>query len=160
MLNSYEYRELMQIPGDQGDQWEECATLPHLTLLYDWGISWGYNLAPLLDSGVPVLIYSGDMDYICNWMGGFDWTNALVWDGQQEFQNSHMRGWLSPSLDNKAAGSVKTFENFSFMRVFDAGHMVPMDQPEAALDMLNEFMRTKPITAQETLIVPDGDSAD
>lgn len=82
MLNTPDYRELMNIPANQGDLWEECTTLPHLTLMYDWGISWGYNLAPLLDAGVPVLIYSGDMDYICNWMGGFDWTNALVWDGQ------------------------------------------------------------------------------
>mmetsp|Transcript_38133 Transcript_38133/g.50050 ORF Transcript_38133/g.50050 Transcript_38133/m.50050 type:complete len:156 (+) Transcript_38133:744-1211(+) len=81
MLNTVDYRELMSIPAEQGDLWEECASLPHLTLLYDWDNAWGYSLAPLLDAGVPVLIYSGDMDYICNWMGGFAWTNALVWDG-------------------------------------------------------------------------------
>mmetsp|Transcript_38133 Transcript_38133/g.50054 ORF Transcript_38133/g.50054 Transcript_38133/m.50054 type:complete len:95 (+) Transcript_38133:1233-1517(+) len=57
-----------------------------------------------------------------------------------------MLGWQSPSLGNDAAGSVKNFENFTFMRVFQAGHMVPMDQPEAALDMLSEFINTKKIT--------------
>jgi len=129
MLNNFDYRALMNIPAEQGDFWEECSTLPHLTLLFDFESSWGYQLAPLLDAGVPVLIYSGDMDYICNWMGGFEWTNALVWDGQHEFQNSHMKEWQSPLMSNAPAGAVKNFENFTFMRVFNAGHMVPMDQP-------------------------------
>jgi len=44
-------------------------------------------------------------------------------------------------------GTVKNFENFTFMRVFDAGHMVPTDQPQYAYDMIYEFMRTKKITA-------------
>jgi carboxypeptidase C (cathepsin A) len=29
------------------------------------------------------------------------------------------------------------------MRVFDAGHMVPMDQPAAALSMLEQFIAGK-----------------
>ena len=31
----------------------------------------------LLEEEVKVLIYSGDKDFICNWMGGEMWTNAL-----------------------------------------------------------------------------------
>lgn len=31
----------------------------------------------------------------------------------------------------------------TFLRVFDAGHMVPMDQPENALDMITRFTRGK-----------------
>ena len=85
MLNTYEYREVMAIPAEEGDFWEMCATLPHLFLTFDFESSWGFLLAPLLDSGVPVLIYNGDMDYICNWEGGARWTDALVWDGQTEF---------------------------------------------------------------------------
>ena len=29
-----------------------------------------------------------------------------------------------------------------FLRVFDAGHMVPMNKPEAALEMLDRFFGT------------------
>ena len=50
-----------------------------MALTFDGGASYGYKLAPLLDSGLPVLIYNGDQDYICNWMGGVKWTDALVW---------------------------------------------------------------------------------
>jgi cathepsin A (carboxypeptidase C) len=41
----------------------------------------GYKLSKLLDEGVPILIYHGDKDFICNWMGGLAWTEALEWTG-------------------------------------------------------------------------------
>ena len=41
------------------------------------------NLAPkvkyLLENGVRVLVYSGTLDFICNWMGGEAWTNGFNW---------------------------------------------------------------------------------
>lgn len=60
LLNTFEYREVMQIPAEQGQVWEECATLPHIGLGYDMNKQWGFALAPLLDVGFPVLIYNGD----------------------------------------------------------------------------------------------------
>ena len=136
----------MHLPIFEGALWEEWATLPHLTLMFDFNRSWGYYLAPLLDAGLPVLIYNGDQDYICNWRGGDDWTKALVWDGQQEFIDEKLHEWESPTLFT-AGGSVRNFENFTFMRVYQAGHMVPTDQPEIAYDMITEFINTKKITA-------------
>lgn len=38
-------------------------------------------------------------------------------------------------------GMRKTHKNFSFYRIFEAGHMVPMDQPQAGMDMIEEFIR-------------------
>lgn len=60
MFNTFEYRHAMGIPTAKEDLWEECATMPHLFLMYDFEVSWGYYLAPLLDKGVPILIYNGD----------------------------------------------------------------------------------------------------
>ena len=83
VMNSDDYRE--QFFTDAGlvfdKDWEMCATLPHLTLLNDFNKSWGYKLAPLLDAGLPVLIYNGDKDYLCNTIGAQMWTDALVWKG-------------------------------------------------------------------------------
>ena len=38
--------------------------------------------AKVLDSGKRVLVYSGKEDYICNYLGGMEWTNATTWSKQ------------------------------------------------------------------------------
>ena len=38
------------------------------------------------------------------------------------------------------AGRLRTYENFQFLQVYDAGHMVPMDKPQAASEMLISWM--------------------
>jgi cathepsin A (carboxypeptidase C) len=35
---------------------------------------------------------------------------------------------------------LRSSGGFSFLRVYDAGHMVPRDQPAVALAMLNAFI--------------------
>ena len=45
-----------------------------------------------------------------------------------------------PMTHHNDAGMLRTANNFSFLRVYDAGHMVPRDQPAVALAMLNAFI--------------------
>ena len=42
--------------------------------------------------------------------------------------------------DGTVGGRYRTTGQVTFMRVFGAGHMVPMDQPGTALAMLDSFM--------------------
>jgi len=37
-------------------------------------------------------------------------------------------------------GHYKTYGNLTQVVVYDAGHLVPMDQPESASDMLKKFL--------------------
>ena len=67
-----------------------CAAAPHTMLMLDLDKMYGYKLAPLLDDGIPILIYNGDKDYICNWMGGLRWTDALEWTGQTGYQQAQV----------------------------------------------------------------------
>ena len=53
-----------------------------------------------------------------------------------------MKPWISETLHG-AGGEVQNFENFTFMRVYEAGHMVPTDQPEIAYDMITDFIANK-----------------
>jgi len=109
-----------------------------------------HRLVPKLLEKIPVLIYAGDADFICNWLGNQAWTNALPWPGQKKFQSApteHLNlsaatAELSGNkkLEGKNIGEIKTAGNFTFMRLFAGGHMVPMDQPEASLDMLNRWI--------------------
>jgi carboxypeptidase C (cathepsin A) len=38
-------------------------------------------------------------------------------------------------------GKLKRFKKLSFLQVYRAGHMVPMDKPEEALHMINDWIR-------------------
>ena len=84
-----------------------------------------------------MLVYSGDKDFICNWRGGEAWTNAVEWSGEAEFNKVEYKDW---TVNGKAAGALKVYKNFKFLRVFNAGHMVPMNQPVNALAMLKDFI--------------------
>ena len=95
------------------------------------------HIIDVLDSGIPVLLYNGDEDFICNWLGVDAWSNKLEWSGSQGFAKAPIRKW---EVDGEHAGNVKNYKNFTFLRVFGAGHMVPHDQPENSLDMVNRWI--------------------
>lgn len=92
---------------------------------------------PALLEKIPVLIYAGDRDYICNWVGNQYWTGNLTWSGQEGFNKENLGSW---KVGGQAAGEVKNYGHFTFLRVFGAGHMVPHDKPKEALALLNRWI--------------------
>ena len=131
--------DVIESLGVQGRAWETCNMAVHTALLGDWVTDLSKEVTYLLENKVNVLVYSGDKDFICNWRGGEAWTNALQWSHGDEFINSSYVEWTDGT--NKSQGQVKQVENLVFLKVYDAGHMVPMDQPEAALNMLKKFLK-------------------
>ncbi|KAG0167652.1 hypothetical protein DFQ30_005820 [Apophysomyces sp. BC1015] len=104
----------------------------------DWMRPYVEDVPPLLEDGIRVLIYAGDADFICNWMGNKAWTTKLLWNGSNDFNDAGDVDWVSDITGEKAGELRITPDNrFAFLRVYGAGHMVPYDQPEHALDMLN-----------------------
>jgi carboxypeptidase C (cathepsin A) len=61
------------------------------------------------------------------------WTLALDWKGKDEFNAAKEHDWQGKGLARAAKG-------LTFLQVYDAGHMVPADKPEAALEMLTTFL--------------------
>lgn len=96
-------------------------------------------VAQLLEADVPVLLYAGDKDFICNWLGNHAWSDQLEYSDHEFFADASLKPWYN-SESGKPAGEVKSYKHFSFLRVYDAGHMVPYDQPENALDMVNTWI--------------------
>jgi len=128
-----------EVLGVTGRDWAECDMMVHTYLLGDWMTNLMPEVAHILDAtDVEVLVYSGDKDWICNWRGGEAWTLATKWAHKDEFNAQDYEDWF---VDGKAAGQMRQLENLHFLRVYDAGHMVPMDQPENALAMLDRFIR-------------------
>ena len=104
-------------------------------------------VADLLDAGIHTLIYAGDVDYICNYLGNRAWTLQLDWKHKNDFNAAADHEWMGPEVvpdevvgDGKGVGLAKTSHGFTFLQVYDAGHMVPSDQPKVALDMITHFI--------------------
>ncbi len=76
--------------------------------------------------------------HLRSWLGNQAWTLNLEWSGSAGFNAAPVQNWTLD--DGSVAGELRTFGGFSFLRVFDAGHMVPADKPAAALALLNEFI--------------------
>lgn len=127
--------------GAEVDTYESCNFDVNRNFLFagDWMKPYHKNVIDLLEKELPVLIYAGDKDFICNWLGNKAWTNALEWSGKEDFSNAKTEKMFSD--DGKTQiGQVKNFDYFTFARMFDGGHMVPYDQPEASLAMLNRWL--------------------
>ncbi|CAN3354245.1 vacuolar serine-type carboxypeptidase Atg42p [Diutina catenulata] len=95
------------------------------------------DVAKLLDNDIPVLIFAGDKDSQCNWLGNEAWTKKVQWKGKKGFDGATPRMW---TVDGEDAGLATNYNHFTFLRVFDAGHMVPHDQPQRALDMFLQWV--------------------
>ena len=120
--------------------WQSCDTLVNIRLEADWMKDYQQKIVGPIESGVRGLIYAGDLDFICNWLGNQAWSLALPWKGQKKFASTDPVEW---KVDGKAAGTIrqaKGMSNFTFVRVYDGGHMVPMDKPPAALQLVNQFI--------------------
>jgi cathepsin A (carboxypeptidase C) len=133
-LNRADIRAKLGVPT-KVHRWEECSNSVNRRFHKDWMHGFQRKLPDLLNSGIPVLIYAGDADYICNYMGNKNWVMALDWARTKEFRSAKDVSW------NNNAGLMRTVGPFTFLQVYKAGHMVPMDQPKASLDMLNQFMK-------------------
>ena len=73
-------------------------------------------------------------------MGNLAWVTALEWSGKDAFNTAPEQDWM---VAGKKAGSYRTAGGLTFQKVEDAGHMVPMDQPEHALAMIRAFTGTE-----------------
>lgn len=142
--------------GAEVDSYDSCNFDINRNFLFqgDWMQPF-HRLVPDILAEIPVLIYAGDADFICNWLGNRAWADSLEWPGQTAFNNATTKalkvaGSKSAEADSDALvdaygkkvgyGTVKASGNFTFMRIYEAGHMVPYDQPEASLDMLNRWI--------------------
>ncbi|KAK0717369.1 Alpha/Beta hydrolase protein [Lasiosphaeria miniovina] len=101
------------------------------------------SIGLLLDHGVKVHMVYGDRDFSCNWMGGEAVSAAVPWRNSTRFAAAGYVPLLLASEVAKErprfmAGMTRQVANFSFSRVFQAGHEVPAYQPAAAYDV---FMR-------------------
>ncbi|GAA6011719.1 hypothetical protein JCM11491_000728 [Sporobolomyces phaffii] len=95
-------------------------------------------LPGLLDKGVKVLMFAGAEDLICNHVGIERMIADLEWNGELGFTNStKVEDWY---VNGKKAGTWTSARNLTYVKILEASHMVPYDQPLAAHDMFLRFI--------------------
>jgi cathepsin A (carboxypeptidase C) len=96
----------------------------------------------LLENDVRVLLYAGERDFICNYLGIDAWTLDLDWEHAEEFRKTELKPWHMPDSQQEA-GIQRTFDKLSFIRVRESSHFVPYSQPQASLKMFNAWIHDK-----------------
>ncbi|XP_053204748.1 lysosomal protective protein-like [Panonychus citri] len=88
-----------------------------------------------IKAGKRGLIYNGDTDMVCDFLGDQWFSDQLGFK-----QIGKYKPWY---VDNQVAGFVKNYEGFSYATVRGSGHTVPEYRPAAALYMIERFLSNK-----------------
>jgi len=94
------------------------------------------DLYPGLLVDYRALVYNGDTDMACNFLGD-EWAV----DAFNRTKVSARRPW---HLDGQVAGFVETYDQITFLTVRGAGHMVPEWRSPQALKMFTSFLKNSP----------------
>ncbi|KAF7594750.1 hypothetical protein BBP40_008457 [Aspergillus hancockii] len=107
-------------------------------------------VAFLLANQIHYLAYQGNLDLACNTAGNLRWADSLSWKGQVEFTSKRLQPWASlvaATGKNETVGSTKEVQvrvsdtanaasRFAIVTVDNAGHFLPQDRPDVALDLM------------------------
>ncbi|XP_049380968.1 serine carboxypeptidase-like [Solanum stenotomum] len=133
-LNDNQVKEALGVPASI--DFVSCSSSVYRAMMKDWMKNLEVGIPQLLEDGINLLIYAGEYDLICNWIGNSNWVHAVEWSGQKGFEAAPS---VSFTVDGEEKGVQKKYGPLMFLKVYDAGHMVPMDQPKAALEMLQRW---------------------
>lgn len=140
-LRRQDVREALHVNSDKKTGWVEC----------NGAVSSAFNAAhskpsvellPELLSELPIILFSGDRDMICNHMGTEELINNLEWNGGKGFEISDgvwapRRQW---TFESEPAGLYQEARNLTYILFYNSSHMVPFDYARRSRDMLDRFM--------------------
>jgi len=85
-----------------------------------------------------VLVYTGQNDLICNTPGTLRWVEALRFINTETFRDTLLTPW---KINSEVKGFYKKVGKMELRTINNAGHLLPMDQGEVTLTMVNEFVK-------------------
>jgi carboxypeptidase D len=131
----------LNINSDKKTGWQECngAVSGHFRARNSEP---SIRFLPELLTQVPIALFSGDKDFICNHLGTEAMIDGMSWNGGKGFELSP--GVVSPRRDwtfeGEPAGTYQEARNLTYVVFYNSSHMVPFDYPRRTRDMLDRFM--------------------
>ncbi|KAI3380246.1 hypothetical protein SNEBB_006559 [Seison nebaliae] len=96
-------------------------------------------IGEIVDNGLRVLIYSGQLDIIVATPLTASFLRSLVWQHQAEFAVSPREHFQAP-FDKEITGFVRNVQNLYHVIVRNGGHMLPYDQPKRSKYVIQQFI--------------------
>ncbi|XP_008308464.1 lysosomal protective protein [Cynoglossus semilaevis] len=129
-LNQREVRKALHIP-DTLPPWDICSDTvgDNYTIVYP---TMREAYLKLLSLGLRALVYNGDTDMACNFLGDQWFVENLNQEATTRYQH-----WIH---EDQVAGFYQQFGNITFMTIKGAGHMVPQWAPGPAFHMFQSFI--------------------
>ncbi|KAH9063856.1 carboxypeptidase-like protein S1 [Lactarius vividus] len=126
--------------------YQECPNAPFnkFQTTGDDARSFLSTLSTVVQSGIQVLIWAGDADWICNTAG----VQAVIAQIQFAQSSQFNSASLAPyTVNGVQVGTFKTAGKLSFLNVFKAGHEVPAYQPVAALQAFTQTLSQQALSS-------------
>ncbi|WEW55651.1 Cell death protease [Emydomyces testavorans] len=132
----------LHINNDKKTGWRECTGAVSSNFKPHKSKPSVQLLPGLLESGVPIVLFSGANDFICNHIGTEQLVHNMKWSGGTGFELSP--GVWAPrhdwTFEGEAAGYYQEARNLTYILFYNASHMVPFDFARRSRDMLDRFM--------------------
>ncbi|RDB19792.1 Pheromone-processing carboxypeptidase KEX1 [Hypsizygus marmoreus] len=116
--------------------WIECRNAVHLAF-HESKENASVTILPRVLAKIPVLIFAGDQDLICNYVGLEAMIKEMAWNGATGLGTVKTQSW---NVNNTPAGTWVTSRNLTYTKIFNASHMAPFDVPHVTHDMILRFM--------------------
>ncbi|KAJ9136654.1 Carboxypeptidase [Pleurostoma richardsiae] len=143
-MNSSKVRKALGAPDGKPFQLLDMAIYDAFLESGDVGKETMPQVTYLLNAGIDVLVYVGNKDWYCNAAGTRHWVQNMPWSGLAGFRAMEEEPW---TVQSKVTGSVKSWSYLTFVEIFDAGHMSPMDKGPETLALVNAFMFKTPLSS-------------
>ncbi|KXX83148.1 Pheromone-processing carboxypeptidase KEX1 [Madurella mycetomatis] len=140
-LRRKEVTEALHVSPNKATGWVECNGHVHQKFNPVKSRP-SIDLLPDLLTEVPIMLFSGAEDLICNHLGTEALISNMAWNGGRGFELSPgtwapRRDW---TFEGEAAGFWQEARNLTYVVFYNASHMVPFDYPRRSRDMLDRFM--------------------
>ena len=94
----------------------------------------------LLNANLRIMYYNGNWDFIVAYPLSENSFQKMKWNGADKYRSAERQPFY---MNGKLKAYVTKADSFYEVAVLNAGHMVPTDQPEAMLSLIDKFFKNQ-----------------
>lgn len=140
-LRRKDVTEALHVNPAKNTGWSECSGSVGSNFRAQKSVP-SIKFLPDLLAEIPILLFSGAEDLICNHLGTEALIGNMKWNGGKGFELSPgtwapRREW---TFEGEVAGFWQSARNLTYVLFYNSSHMVPFDVARRSRDMLDRFM--------------------